>query len=284
MPMNTAYPPLDLTYIHQQLEHAPIGHTVHYHRAIPSTMPIAATLAQERATTSGTIIVTEEQTSGRGRNQRTWHAPFASALLVSIILKPPHSLQSAATLTMIAGNAILAAAATVAPTLADELHLKWPNDLVLGNDPATARKVAGILAESSIAPDGTLAHAILGIGTNVNQQANDLPRIAPPTPRPTSLRVASNMLIDRSELLVQLCQQLAAALMLTPDENYQRWKSHLATLGHQVAVYQGGVEQPVTLTGQAVDVQADGALVVVDDAGTRHTFHAADVSIRAASK
>lgn len=279
--MITAYPLLDLNTIRQQLAHAPIGHTVVYHRAIPSTMTIAAELARDPNTASGTIVIAEEQTSGRGRHQRTWHAPFASALLVSIILKSPHSLLPAATLTMIAGNAILAAVATVAPTLAAELHLKWPNDLVLGNDPTTARKVTGILAESALASDGTRDYAILGIGTNVNQQASDLPRIAPPTPRPTSLRVASNRLIDRSELLIQLCQQLAASLTLSPAESYQRWKSHLATLNHRVAIYQGGVEQPVTLHGQAVDVEADGALVVVDDTGTRHTFHAADVSVRA---
>ena len=64
----------------------------------------------------------------------------------------------------------------------------------LGRDPATARKIAGILAESSLTPDGNMSYAILGIGTNVNQQASDLPRIAPPTPRPTSLRVASGRL------------------------------------------------------------------------------------------
>lgn len=280
--MTTAYPILDLNSIRQQLAGAPIGHTVVYHRSVPSTMPIAAEIARDPGTTTGTIVVAEEQTSGRGRNQRTWHAPYASALLVSIILKPPHSLLPAAILTMLAGNAILAAAATVAPTLADELHLKWPNDLVVGNDPALARKVTGILSESSLTADGALGHAVLGIGTNVNQQASDLPRIAPPTPRPTSLRVASNTLIDRSALLIHLCQQLAIELTLAPAESYQRWKSHLATLGNRVAVYQGGVEQPVTLIGQAIDVQEDGALVVVDDAGTRHTFHAADVSVRAA--
>lgn len=278
--MNPEYPPLDLDQIRSALAHAPIGHTLLYHTTVASTMPIAAAAAQEPRTPSGVVVVAEEQTSGRGRRGRTWHAPYGSALLVSLILKPTHTASPAA-LTIAAGNALLAATATVAPELAGELRLKWPNDLVGGSDPTTARKVAGILAESSINPDGTLAYAVLGIGVNVNQQSGDLPRIAPPTPRPTSLRVASGRVINRSELFVHLCQQLAQELTLPPAESYRRWKTHLATLSQRVAIYQQGVEAPATLVGQAIDTQEDGALIVVDDSGTRHTFYAADVSIRA---
>lgn len=278
--MNPEYPALDLAFIRDQLTHSPIGHTVDYHTTVPSTMPIAAELAKDPNTPSGMIVVAEEQSHGRGRRGRTWQAPYGSALLVSFILKPPHIALPPATITMAAGNALLAAVSTVVPQLTDQLHLKWPNDLVIGSDPASARKAAGILAESALAPDGSLAFAILGIGINVNQQTSDLPRIAPPTPRPTSLRVASGAIVDRSYLLVHLCRQLAEALALAPAETYRLWKSHLATLGQSVAVYPQGVEQPPTLTGQAIDVQEDGALIVQDASGTRHSFHAADVSIR----
>ncbi len=280
MPTDSAtYPRLDLVRIRQELAASPIGHTIVYHRTVPSTMPLAADLARQEDTPSGVVVVAEEQTHGRGRHERTWHAPHASALLVSVILKPPHT-HAPHTLTMVAGNALLAAVTDIAPTLRDQVRLKWPNDLVLGSDPTTARKLAGILAESARTPDGALAYAILGIGINVNQQRSDLPRIAPPTLRATSIRVATGAVVDRSALLVQLCRQLAEALADTPAQNFARWKAHLATLGHAVAVHPIGVEQRAMLTGKAVDVQEDGALVVVDEAGNRHTFHAADVSIR----
>jgi BirA family biotin operon repressor/biotin-[acetyl-CoA-carboxylase] ligase len=258
-------------------------------------MPVAAELARDANMPSGVVVVAEEQTSGRGRRRRSWHAPYGSALLVSIVLKAPHVQHPASTLSMIAGNALLAAVGAVVPAIAGELKLKWPNDLVVGTLAAQARKSAGILAESSLAPDGSLLHAVIGIGINVNQQANELPRIAPPTPRPTSLRIANSLaisdrsssdksssdpLIDRSLLLVHLCRQFAHTLALPPTENYQLWKTHLTTLGQPVAVYQHGVENRATVTGEAVDVQEDGALIVVDTSGTRHTFHAADVSIR----
>jgi len=128
--MKPEYPPLDLTIIRQQLAHSPIGHTVRYYTTVPSTMPIAAELAQEPGTPSGLIVVAEEQSSGRGRRGRRWQAPYGSALLVTIILKPPHCQMPAPALTMVAGNALLSAVAEVVPTLSDELHLKWPNYLV----------------------------------------------------------------------------------------------------------------------------------------------------------
>ena len=90
-------------------------------------------------------------------------------------------------------------------------------------------------------------------------------------------------MIDRGLLLIKLCQQLSEGLTLTPTESYQRWKTRLATLGQTVAVYPQGPEQPPTLIGQAIDVQADGALVVEDTTGEQHIFHAADVSVRAMS-
>jgi BirA family transcriptional regulator, biotin operon repressor / biotin---[acetyl-CoA-carboxylase] ligase len=281
MPANPDYPILDLTFIRDQLAHSPIGHTLYYHTSVPSTMPIAAELARDPNTPSGSIVVAEEQTSGRGRQGRSWHAPYAGALLVSMILKPPQCQLPATTLTMLAGNALLAAVAAVVPDLEPDLQLKWPNDLVLGADPASARKIAGILAESSLQPDGSMAYAILGIGVNANQQANDLPRIAPPTPRPTSLRVATGKLVDRSYLLVELCEQLAAGLTLPPAEIYRRWKARVSTLGQPVAVYPHSLEQKASLTGRAIDIQEDGAIIIEDATGTRHTFHAADVSIRA---
>ena len=80
---------LDITYLTQQQHNAVVGHTIDYHHSIPSTMPLAHQLATQAATRSGTLVVADEQTAGRGRLDRRWEAPPGQALLVSIILKPP---------------------------------------------------------------------------------------------------------------------------------------------------------------------------------------------------
>lgn len=292
--MSPHYPPLDLPLLRRHLAQAPIGHTLLYHTSIPSTMPIAAELARQTETASGVVVVAEEQTSGRGRRGRHWQTAYGSSLLASFILKPPHCHLPPATLAMLAGNALFSAVSAVVPPLQDELQLKWPNDLLIGREAASAAKTAGILAESAFAADGSVSYAVLGIGVNVNQQTAELPRIAPPTPRPTSLRVAANrirkeagqdddQLIDRNALLIHLCTALSAGLQQTPKAIYQAWKSHLSTLGHTVAVYASGVEISPTLIGKAIDVQEDGALVVLDGTGAKQEFYAADVSIRVAT-
>ncbi len=90
---NYAYaggPLLDLTRIAMSLNRSLVGHTIDYHASIPSTMHIAMELAALADTRSGTLVVAEEQTAGLGRLKRAWEAPASQALLLSLILKPPH--------------------------------------------------------------------------------------------------------------------------------------------------------------------------------------------------
>src|SRR5690606_37798295 len=127
--------PLDVPRLRRALAHAPIGHTIDYARLLPSTMPAAAARIREPAARSGLIVVAEEQSAGRGRQARPWHAPPATALLVSIALMPPDLRLPASSLPMAAGLAALDAAAATVPTCAQQLSLKWPNDLTLGETP-----------------------------------------------------------------------------------------------------------------------------------------------------
>jgi BirA family biotin operon repressor/biotin-[acetyl-CoA-carboxylase] ligase len=241
-------------------------------------MPLAVELAHAPETRSGTLVVTDEQTQGRGRRGRGWHAPPRTALLVSVILKAP--MPPPTHIPLLAAGALWAAVARAAPTLAPQLALKWPNDLVWGRDPAQMRKVGGVLAESRLDAAGALHDAVLGIGLNVNQRADQLPRLAPPTLRAGSLRVALGQPLDRTELLALLCEALSHSLAQSPAAIHHQWATQLITLGQAVAVYHDPAAHTPTLTGQAVAVAADGALIVADDAGIRHTVHAADVSIR----
>ena len=63
---------LDQERITSQLAHCALGHTLFYYASVPSTMPIAQELASDPAIRSGTVVVAEEQTAGRGRQERRW--------------------------------------------------------------------------------------------------------------------------------------------------------------------------------------------------------------------
>jgi BirA family biotin operon repressor/biotin-[acetyl-CoA-carboxylase] ligase len=178
------------------------GRPYRYAEVTPSTQRLL--LPDDR---EGAVAVAEEQTEGRGRLGRTWHAPPRSSVLFSVVLEPPVPSPRLPELSLVAGQAVAAAVASetgLAPTI------KHPNDVLVGG-----RKTAGILAESS---EGRV---VLGIGVNANQAVDDLPTETQ-TP-PTSLMVEAGREIDRPRLL--------AAILLELERAYDAWVSETGGRG-----------------------------------------------------
>jgi BirA family biotin operon repressor/biotin-[acetyl-CoA-carboxylase] ligase len=271
---------LDIFRVAKALQGAPVGHTIDYHGALTSTMQTAHELTLHPDTLSGALVVAEEQSAGQGRMQRRWEAPFAQGLLVSLILKGEQLPPNPAQLPMLAGIALVRAIAQVAPELADEIGLKWPNDVLLGEDLSTGEKVGGILIESSYR-DGQLEYAIVGMGINVNQQTADLPTVPPEAPAPTSLRLHLGRPLDRADLLIALCTVWADLLGTTRGAHdiILEWRNLLYTLGQPVTVRYFG-ENGAILNGVAVDVTSDGELVVQDETGRTAVVSSGDVTCR----
>lgn len=271
---------LDLARLNRLLQASSIGHTIDYHRTIASTMPRARQLAQDEAVRAGHLVVAEQQSAGKGRSGRSWIAPYAQALLVSVILKPPLIPANPAQIPMAAGIALAVALVEAAPELHGEVSLKWPNDVLLGHS-GELGKVAGILSESAFDSAGPL-YAVLGIGINVNQTNDALPLVEQRMTVPTSLRVLLGRTVDRTVLLAILCQQLTKQLAAerTPADLFDDWRSRLSTIGQSVTVivHAGPVRDEVR--GVAIDVSPDGELLVRDRSGRVHAFAAADVSVR----
>lgn len=150
-----------------------LGHPLYFVAETDSTNRLLRNLAPG-GTTPGTVLMTDYQSAGRGRNGRHWDAPPCTALLFSLLLPP------------FPGNhlSLLPIVTVVAIARALEQHLgllpfiKWPNDLLL-----EGRKCGGILIEgewnSSDPPQ-----MVVGIGLNVNQHAPDFDQL----PSATSLR------------------------------------------------------------------------------------------------
>lgn len=153
----------------------------------------------------GAIAVADFQTSGRGRLGRTWEAPPGTALLVSVLLRPPADLPLPQ-LALVAGAAVADALERLTGL---SVQIKWPNDVMLRR-----QKVAGILAE---ARDGAV---VVGIGLNLNQTPEQLPE------RAGSLRTTTGREWGRDEVLGAVLEAL--------EERYEAWLS-----GGLDAVYDG---------------------------------------------
>jgi BirA family transcriptional regulator, biotin operon repressor / biotin---[acetyl-CoA-carboxylase] ligase len=214
---------------------------------VDSTQAIVFALAADGAA-DRTVVVADSQAAGRGRRGRAWHDEPGASLLCSILLRPRLAPARLPALSLTAGVAVaeaLAHAAGLAP------RLKWPNDVLVGG-----RKIAGILLEGRLGPSPVVA---LGIGVNVTQQSFP-PELAG---RATSVRLAGAE-IDRESLLLAVLDALDGWRARLERDGFapvrERWRALADTLGRPVSV--DGV------TGIAVDVDDDGALLV-DDGGSR---------------
>lgn len=110
---------------------------------------------------SGTWVIADRQTAGRGRSGRAWVSP-AGNFHGTLILRDVFPLEKAAQLALVSGVGLHVAVTAAAGDLGQAFELKWPNDLLLGR-----RKLGGILVESSVARRDEGALAVIGVGLNL---------------------------------------------------------------------------------------------------------------------
>jgi BirA family transcriptional regulator, biotin operon repressor / biotin---[acetyl-CoA-carboxylase] ligase len=155
----------------------------------------------------GAVAVSEEQTAGRGRLGRQWHAAPRTSVLVSVNLRPDVASHRLPELSLVGGAAV---AEAIAAETGLDAEIRFPNDVLIGG-----RKVAGILAE---ARDGRV---VLGIGINANTGAAELPENVE-TPA-TSLQVETGAPVDRAPLLAAVLERL--------EVSYDAWLSGARSAG-----------------------------------------------------
>ncbi|REJ07600.1 biotin--[acetyl-CoA-carboxylase] ligase [Microbacterium bovistercoris] len=223
-----------------------------------------STNAELRAAAEGaphlTVLLTDHQTAGRGRLDRTWITPPGSALAISVLLRElPADPAARGWVPLIAGLAMADAVGAQLP--AHEVGVKWPNDVLVDE-----RKICGILAEAT--PDAV----IVGSGVNTAMTAAQLP-----VPTATSF-AALGAVADADRLVADYVSGLdtwITALAADPASArvHDAVTARCLTIGRQVRVeLPGGGE----LRGLAIRLDADGRLVVEAD-GAEHPVSAGDV-------
>lgn len=269
-------PELSEAAVRAELTTAWLGRPYRYVASIDSTNEQMKAWAADPAWPSGTVLLADFQSAGRGRLDRRWDAPPGTALLFSVLLRPGWPAHQGAWLTMLAGLAVVEAIEAITGLPA---QLKWPNDVVLASGGTGEwHKVCGLLLDATLAPAGDrLESAIVGIGLNVNIPATALPVAATPA---TSLLVAGARPVSRRALLLVLLERLerhyeAAVAGHSP---VGAWAARLITLGRPVVVT--SVESSSSFTGMAEGIDEWGQLLVRDATGALHTVAAGDVTLR----
>ncbi len=234
-----------------------------------STNTVAKELAV-RGAPAGTVVIAERQTGGRGRLGRSFDSPAGLGLYLSVILRPEAPPSSLLHLTAVAAEAAVEAVMEVAGA---RPGIKWTNDLVL-----EGRKLAGILTELSIqAESGLVDYAVVGIGTNCNHCEEDFP----PELRETavSLLQVTGRRVDRCAYAAALIRALERAdrTLLTEKAAWlARYAEDCLTIGRDVKLLRGGEVRLAHADG----IDADAALLVTYEDGTREAISSGEVSVR----
>lgn len=235
-----------------------------------STNDEALTIAAAGAS-AWSVVVADQQRSGRGRLGRVWETPPGQALLFSTVLRPPAGWAASAWgwIPLIAGIAVGTAIAEHCP----EATLKWPNDVVI-DGPAHdgtpgPRKLAGILAERR----GDAV--VVGIGINVMHAQDMLP-----IPAATSIAIEGGR-VTREALLASVLANwlplwdrfVAGGGDAQATGIRAGYSAMSATLGRRVRVDVAGKE----LVGEATEIDLDGH-VVIDGVFGRQSVSAGDIT------
>ena len=212
----------------------------------------------------GTVILAERQTAGRGSAGRSFSSP-EGGIYLTVLLRPACKPEALLPLTPLLA---VAAADAVERCCGFRPGIKWVNDLV-----AQGRKLAGLLAETVLAPDGSVACAA-GIGVNCDGALPpELQKIA------IGLREITGKKTDRNALTAELVRGvLLAEKALEGDRAawMERYRADCVTLGREVLV----ASPEGDYRARAERIDDDGALYVTDAAGTRRRIAAGTVSVR----
>ncbi|HSH14014.1 MAG TPA: biotin--[acetyl-CoA-carboxylase] ligase, partial [Desulfurivibrionaceae bacterium] len=214
---------------------------------------------------SGTMVVAERQSRGRGRLGREWLSPPGVGLYCSLVLRPRLDPADLPKLTLGAG---LAASRAVEAVTGLRPLLKWPNDLWLDE-----KKVGGILAEARF--DQASPVVVLGVGLNVNTGED----LFPPELRGkvTSLLIHAGREFARSSLLAALWDEVLAMAARLEREGFAGiladWRERDATSGRELEwLSQSGQ----VVRGLSLGPDAEGLLRIRDGAGRVHEVLSGD--------
>ncbi len=224
----------------------------------------------------GTLVVTDNQVSGRGTKGRSWKTPSGSNIAMSLLVRPVAPTNRIPMLTLIMGLSI---AEGIERTLKesggkDDFYtgIKWPNDIVI-----SGKKICGILTELHMNDDNLVDNVVIGVGINVSMQdfPDEIREIA------GSILSETGIKVDRGSVV--------ANCMKCFEDNYdkynktfdlsllkEQYEKRLINKGKQVRIMNPKGEYEALAQG----ITKDGALVVTLADGSDKVINAGEVSVR----
>lgn len=240
-----------------------------YQPKVTSTNTIAKSIADDIETTL-TVIVSDEQTDGRGRLGRTWHSENKAGLMMSIIIKPELLVRDAGKITLLTALAVNLSLHQVSQI--KDLKIKWPNDILTSDN----KKLCGILTEISADIDG-INWVVVGIGVNVNHPKNGYPDDI--VSSATSIEQIAGKRILRAKLLSRIVENFYNYINRWQQEGFNvlmdEYREYMAYINENVVISTHKYRQ----YGKLVGINDEGELIILCD-GEYKNIVSGEVSLR----
>lgn len=214
----------------------------------------------------GTLIISEEQTAGHGRKNRTWHSPAGDNIYMTLILEPKVGMTAVSMVTLVMGMAV---AAGIESCTGISTGIKWPNDVLVSE-----KKVCGILTGMTEHDGRPFVYIGVGINANGKTFPGEL------VDKATSLRISLGKAVDAGALAESVLVEferlydsfLEAGNMAPLKEEYNK---RLVNAGRQVTVLDPAGEY----RGKALGIDETGRLLVETEDRIEKVF-SGEVSVR----
>lgn len=239
--------------------------SIKVYKTIDSTNTEAKLYAMQNAE-HGTVIVSEEQTLGRGRMGRTFYSPSQSGIYMSIILKPDLNIADSVLITTAAATAVCMA---IDKFTDFEPQIKWVNDIYIDN-----KKICGILTEAvTDVENGTINSIIVGIGVNVN--ATDFPDELKDTAG--SIFTSHKTKYIRNRLAAEIINNILDVCgNLSKRKFLEFYRDRSMIIGEKIRY----LKNDQWFEGYAHDIDELGGLIVFHDDGHKEVLNSGEVTVR----
>ncbi len=230
-----------------------IGQNAIVLKSIDSTNSYASELLRQIKPHDGTLIYTFDQQNGRGQRGNTWDSEPNKNATLSYILYP--TFLQADKQFLLNKITCLAVSDLMAETLkssdkAQNIKIKWPNDIYVGN-----KKIAGILIENTLR-ENTIKNTVTGIGLNINQTTFKTNINA------TSIALLTNATYDLIQFIERLCEFMEARYLQLKANKLESINTEYLQKLYQLNEWKNYTSNNDTFEGKIIGVSTFGKLQV----------------------
>jgi len=225
-----------------------IGTKLSHFPELDSTNDYAANLLAKSKPIEGTVVITDNQVSGKGQYGRKWSSAPGQNLTLSVILYPNITAETQFDLNILAS---LAVCKTLKEQSSINALVKWPNDIYVKD-----RKVCGILIKNNLVGK-TISQTIIGIGINVNQQQFD-----PIIPNPTSVIMETGAITDLLGMREQLFKAMDQYYDILKRDPVELRQMYVRSLWRRNEEIKYSLNDGQIRSGVLEGIERDGRLII----------------------